>query len=144
MYLTTICQKNKTYNAILTTNGLTVTSEPLLKIWSLLKNNFLIWQIIKWERGDNERERQKINGTILSELSDQTIKRKGVRLQLWTLRPTCEYSSSLRKTKWTISTYNKSRKKQSHIYIMAQAYWEKKRILWRHLPSVWWSKKKQK
>lgn len=32
MYLTTICQKNKTYNAILTTNVITVTAEPLLKI----------------------------------------------------------------------------------------------------------------
>ena len=52
MNLTSICQKKKTYNAILSTNGLTVTVEPLLKIWSLLKNNFLIWQIIKWDKGE--------------------------------------------------------------------------------------------
>lgn len=32
MNLTPICQINKTYNAILTTNGLTVVAEPLLKI----------------------------------------------------------------------------------------------------------------
>lgn len=32
MYLTTTCQKNKTYNAILTTNVLTVTAEPIKKI----------------------------------------------------------------------------------------------------------------
>lgn len=29
MYLTTTCQKTKTYNAILTTNVLTVTAEPV-------------------------------------------------------------------------------------------------------------------
>lgn len=32
MYLTAICQKNKNYNAIFTTDGLTVIAEPLLKI----------------------------------------------------------------------------------------------------------------
>lgn len=32
-HLTTICQKMETDNAILTTNGLTVVAETLLKIW---------------------------------------------------------------------------------------------------------------
>lgn len=32
MNLTAICQTNKTYNTILTTNGLTVVAQPLVKI----------------------------------------------------------------------------------------------------------------
>lgn len=78
MYLTAICQKNQTYNAMLTTNSLTCLSrtpvkdmKPVKKLLNYLANN----KMRLGRGGGNIRE---INGTFLSERSDQNYQMQRV------------------------------------------------------------------
>lgn len=107
--MTSICQNNKTYHVILTTNRLTVVAQPWYGYEACLKKKekkekFLIWQIIK-----KKKKKRQGNGTFLAELSDEIIKRKEL-LDLLQVGRECHncIHPPFPKTKSTISTYNES------------------------------------
>lgn len=107
--MTSICQNNKTYHVILTTNRLTVVAQPwygyeaCLKKTKKRKKSSLFGKLLK------KQTNKQGNGTSLAELSDEIIKRKEL-LDLLQVGRECHncIHPPFPKTKSTISTYNES------------------------------------